>query len=168
MSTREYLISIIGFFCIPITLGVIFGFMVGIIGGVWSFVVTTYYLRCGKGKYANLTVLTVLCSTVLFSAFFVEPKQELFFYLTFIPWIFFFIIRKRLYHFEKPKEEHVIPRSLDEIILKKSKRCIFCKRHPVSKRYHLEHSHKMKIKNIDDHFENCGCKNCTEITYYGI
>lgn len=41
-----------------------------------------------------------------------------------------------------------------------AKQCSICKKHPVSKKYHLKNEHKMKDFNVDDYFVDCGCAKC--------
>lgn len=39
-------------------------------------------------------------------------------------------------------------------------RCILCKRHPFSKKYHVEKIHQIKTVKFEDYFENCKCNVC--------
>lgn len=38
--------------------------------------------------------------------------------------------------------------------------CTICKKHPVSKKYHLKNEHKLKDFRVDDYFQDCGCDKC--------
>ena len=45
--------------------------------------------------------------------------------------------------------------------------CKICKRHPISKKYHIENYHNKKNEKIKDYFVACGCLKCEKWEYYG-
>jgi hypothetical protein len=51
---------------------------------------------------------------------------------------------------------------LREMYLHNRTMCLICKRHPVSKGYHLKHVHNLKNFKKKDYFKNCGCRICIQ------
>ncbi len=51
---------------------------------------------------------------------------------------------------------------LREMYLHNRTMCLICKRHPVSKGYHLKHVHNLKNFKKRDYFKNCGCRICIQ------
>jgi hypothetical protein len=45
-------------------------------------------------------------------------------------------------------------------ILRESNQCKICKRHPLSKKYHIEKIHDIEDSRTMDYFVNCGCVRC--------
>jgi len=50
---------------------------------------------------------------------------------------------------------------------RKSNQCSICKKHPISKKYHLSTIHNLKNVKTMDYFIDCGCENCQQFGYFG-
>jgi len=162
MKRRVSLVAMTGFLFVPIILGIVFGFGFGIIGGIVSWVITFYFITFGgMGKYSTLSVLTLISSLVFSVIFFHNSSQTYLFCLIFAPWLFWIFIRRSLYHTEKRLARNYDSR--EDYARISDKRCVICKKHPVSKKYHIHHVHKIESKDIRSYFENCRCENCMTI-----
>ena len=51
---------------------------------------------------------------------------------------------------------------LEETYFHNRTMCVICRKHPVSKRYHLKHVHNLTNFKKKDYFKNCGCRICIQ------
>ena len=68
----------------------------------------------------------------------------------------------------KQRKLDIPPTDLDpsHIDGRDANQCNICQKHPVSKKYHLKHEHKLKDFKLDDYFVDCGCDRCTFYNMY--